>query len=84
MLYRLHSYRLNPKVSKLEYFEEAFTSRNAMVRIYKVLKVSRKSKRFCQEKRGYPPALKATLDTMKPFSQIHGLEATGEWQPSAN
>ena len=37
LLYRMHSYRLDPLAPKLEHFEEAFTTTNRMVRIYNLM-----------------------------------------------
>ena len=45
-----------------------------MVRIYKVNRVSLKSKKYCKENPGkYPPALDPVLKTRQSFEQIHGL-----------
>eukprot|EP01048_Picozoa_sp_COSAG05_P036880 COSAG05_NODE_16868_length_337_cov_0.478992_1_plen_102_part_01 len=53
---------------------EAYTSKNNMVRIYKVTRPSMKSKKWCVENPGkYPPALAAVLATKKAFESVHGL-----------
>ena len=45
-----------------------------MVRIYKVNRISKKSKEWCKVHPGeYPPALNRTLSEKKAFTQIHGL-----------
>ena len=36
LLYQLHGYGINPRITKPKYFEEAYTTRNKMVRIFKV------------------------------------------------
>eukprot|EP00667_Euglena_gracilis_P002726 EG_transcript_2733 len=74
VLYRLHSYRLdtNAGVGQLKHFAEAYTTRNRMVRIYKVLNVSRASKRHPFGT--YPPALQPTLSLAKDFSEVKRLE----------
>ena len=66
-----------------KYFQEAFTSSNRMVRIYKVLRVSKKSKAYCAEGRGYkawyegrpltdayPPALQKIIAAKEDFQQL--------------
>lgn len=74
VLYRLHNYRLNPQAGQinLKYFREAYTTKNRMVRIYKILKVSKKSKRHPFG--SYPPALDKTLEKAKDFSEIKRRE----------
>jgi dolichyl-diphosphooligosaccharide--protein glycosyltransferase len=42
LLYRLHGWRLNPSVEPLKHFEEVYTSKNMMVRIYKVKDVAKR------------------------------------------
>mmetsp|Transcript_82739 Transcript_82739/g.145922 ORF Transcript_82739/g.145922 Transcript_82739/m.145922 type:complete len:878 (-) Transcript_82739:914-3547(-) len=73
VLYRLHHYRLSPELNiKLKYFEEAYTTKHHMVRIYKVKDVDQKSKNY--PKRRYPPALKKTLAMAKDFSEVKRIE----------
>ena len=74
LLYRMHSYRLDPLAPKLEHFEEAFTTTNRMVRIYKVLDVSEESRAWrtgkgleCAREECYPPALADTLKLKQSF-----------------
>jgi hypothetical protein len=43
LLYRLHGYQMNPDIQPLKHFEHVFTSKNAMVRIYKVLDVAKRT-----------------------------------------
>uniref|UniRef100_A0A7S4F3N1 dolichyl-diphosphooligosaccharide--protein glycotransferase n=1 Tax=Chrysotila carterae TaxID=13221 RepID=A0A7S4F3N1_CHRCT len=74
VLWRLHHWKLDPKAEKPLHFEEAYTTRNRMVRIYKVLDVDEESKRWRKEHGpGYPPALQQVLAASKPFEQIHGF-----------
>jgi dolichyl-diphosphooligosaccharide--protein glycosyltransferase len=81
LLYRLHNYRLNPEAKvKLEHFEEAYTTTNQMVRIYKVLDISEESRAFfaenrcsnlhlpCAQNRRYPPGLQEIIEKGKAFS----------------
>ena len=90
LLYRLHAYKLKmveneetgdlePELPEgsLEYFEEVYTTSRKMVRIYRVKKVSRKSKEWCNEAKNreldgrgkYPPAIESVLTTMKAFQR---------------
>ena len=69
VLYRLHSWRLNPRVRPLEYFEEVYTSRHNMVRIYKVKNTSEESKEYVAKHHTYPPALQPTLSKMRAYDQ---------------
>ena len=66
------------------YYSEAYTSENMMVRIYKVNRVSLKSKKFCAENQGqYPPALEPVTAKATRFEQIHGLsleDASEAWE----
>jgi len=80
LLWRLHSWRLDPDEPELKHFEEAYTTSNKMVRIYKVLDVSEESKAWraqkgieCASMECYPPALASTLELKQSFRQIHGL-----------
>lgn len=64
------------KKSGKPYYTEAYTSKNNMVRIYKVTRASGKSKKWCAENPGkYPPALDDVLKTKKAFASVHGLSA---------
>jgi len=76
ILWRMHGFKYDPRVRKMQLFEEAYTSTNKMVRIYKVLQVSRKSKDWraaqgieCSRKECYPPALQAVLQQKRSFKQ---------------
>ena len=79
LLWRLHHYRLDPKVPTLTYYKEVFTSKHNMVRIYKVQNRSRESKEFCakalqwaREHGGggkYPPALDWLIKQRKDFTR---------------
>ena len=44
ILWRMHQQRFDETIEPLELFEEAYTTKHRMVRIYKVLKVSEESK----------------------------------------
>jgi dolichyl-diphosphooligosaccharide--protein glycosyltransferase len=74
VLFKLHYYKLDPtmKVKQLKHFKEVHTTKNRMVRIYKVLNVSKPSKRHPFG--SYPPALKSTLDKAKDFSEVKRLQ----------
>lgn len=81
-LYNLHSHRLKPGVvADPTKFEPVFRSKYGKVRIYKILGVSRKSKRWVEDNREcdtggwfcpgkYPPGLKEILDKKKDFAQL--------------
>jgi len=81
-LYNLHSHRLVPGVTAdPEKFEPVYRSKYGKVRIYKILGVSRKSKKWVEENRQcdaggwfcpgqYPPGLKEILDQKKDFAQL--------------
>ena len=74
ILWRMHGHKYDPRVAPLEKFAEAYTTTNRMVRIYKVLGVSKKSKDWRAENGpGYPPALEAVLAEKNDFKQIHGF-----------
>merc|ERR1719223_2617048 len=70
LLYNLHSYRLKPGVPKPENFVEVYTSKNNMVRIWKVKDISEKSKAYNKKHVGYPPALNKVLNKAKDFAQL--------------
>ena len=77
---RHSQWRLDPDEPELKHFEEAYTSSNKMVRIYKVSDVSEESKSWraqkgveCASMECYPPALAPTLALKQSFRQIHGL-----------
>ena len=74
LLYQLHSYRFVPSVPKPQFFDEAYTTTNRMVRIYKVKNVSEESKAYCAEHHKYPPALDPIL------AQSNRFERTRESQ----
>ena len=64
--------------------QEVYTTSNKMMRIYKVLKVSKKSKDWrVAHGSGYPPAIEPILAKSKAFKQIHGFgKGTGKtWKP---
>mmetsp|Transcript_50337 Transcript_50337/g.131019 ORF Transcript_50337/g.131019 Transcript_50337/m.131019 type:complete len:775 (-) Transcript_50337:705-3029(-) len=80
ILYRMHSHRFDPLAPPLEKFEEAYTTTNRMVRIFRVLDVSEESRAWrkakgveCASQECYPPALEPTLRLKQSFKQIHGL-----------
>jgi len=64
LLYKLHFYKFSPEVSVLTKFEEAYTSPNRMVRIYKVKDVAPR-----HPVGSYPPALDFVLKKSKAFKQ---------------
>ena len=57
LLYKLHSAGIVEDVAMPTHFEEVYTSKNQMVRIWKVKDPSQESKDFCKYYRRYPPAL---------------------------
>jgi hypothetical protein len=68
LLYRLHGYRLNPEIKALKYFDEVYTSKNLMVRIYKVKDVAKRTPHG-----DYAPYLKKNIiSKSKPFDQNIG------------
>jgi len=81
-LYALHGHRLKPGVLVDPVkFEPVYRSKYGKVRIYKILGVSRKSKKWVEENRqcdaggwfcpgNYPPGLKEILDKKKDFAQL--------------
>jgi len=70
LLWRLYGWRFDDKVEPLQYFEEAYTSEHRMVRIYKVLDISRESKAWRERHGpGYPPALQPILNQSTAFRQ---------------
>ena len=80
ILWRMHQQRFDETIEPLELFEEAYTTKHRMVRIYKVLKVSEESKAWraakgieCASEECYPPELASTLALKESFQQIHGL-----------
>jgi dolichyl-diphosphooligosaccharide--protein glycosyltransferase len=71
VLYRLHHHRLDESKmgnKKLTFFEEVYTTTNNMVRIYKILNVSKASKNHPHG--SYPPKLKKVLDKAVDFTEI--------------
>ena len=80
ILWRMHAWRFDTSAEELELFEEAYTTTNRMVRIYKVRHISQESKDWraakgveCASTECYPPALAKTLELKQSFRQIHGL-----------
>ncbi len=81
-LYALHSHRLKQGVLvDPNKFEPVYRSKYGKVRIYKILGVSRQSKKWVEENRQcdaggwfcpgkYPPGLKEFLDKKKDFAQL--------------
>jgi len=92
LLYNLHGHnqvpgvQVNPKL-----YEEAFTSKYHKVRIFRVLKVSQKSKKWIADPENrvcdapgswycsgqYPPALKRLIDSRRDFSQLENFNKGG-------
>jgi len=90
MVYNMVNYRLNPSVPEFpeNTFEEAYTTKNSMVRIYKVLDVSEESREYCDQRHGYkawyagksletayPPALLEVLESKSDFVQLEDFNA---------
>lgn len=81
-LFKLHSHKLKPGViADPEKFQEVHRTKYGKVRIYKILGVSRKSKKWVEENREcdaggwfcpgkYPPGLKDILNKKKDFAQL--------------
>ena len=84
LLFKLSAYGLVPNVEALEHYEEAYTSKNKMVRIWKVLGVDEETKRatnagehrkcdpggwYCPGE--YPEALREVLSKKKDFQLDH-------------
>ena len=69
MLYQVHSYGLDPDVPEPVHFEEAYTTKDAMVRIFKVKDVSEESKEWIKIHHTYPPALDDLLAKKQDFQQ---------------
>jgi len=85
LLYKLHQNRINPQVNvNASLFKEVFISKYGKVRIYKVVGVSKKSKKWAQDPANrncdapgswyctgnYPPALSKTIAKRKDFKQL--------------
>jgi dolichyl-diphosphooligosaccharide--protein glycosyltransferase len=71
VLFRLHHHRINEDQlggQKLKYFEEVYTTTNNMVRIYKILNVSKASK--IHPHGSYPPKLQKVLDKAMDFTEV--------------
>lgn len=68
MLYTLHSHGMDPKVKQPTHFEHVYTSKNKMVRIWKVNDVDPTSK--AHPFGSYPPALTETLSKSVAFKQV--------------
>lgn len=90
LLYRLHQHRLNPRVQmNSSLFREVFFSKYGKVRIYQVMGVSRKSKKWAADPKNkicdaegswyckgqYPPAIKNTIAMRKNFKQLEDFNA---------
>lgn len=89
LLYRLHSHNQRPGVRvDPELFEEVLTTKYGKVRIFKVLKVSRESKRWVADPKNrlcdaggwycpgqYPPALNKLIKKRKNFQQLEDFNA---------
>lgn len=90
LLYKLHSHnqkngvKVSPKM-----FKEAYTSKNNLVRIFKVLNISEESKAYAADPANrlcdapgswycngqYPPALRALVEKRKNFKQLEDFNA---------
>merc|ERR1719421_1996279 len=91
LLYKLHGHGQKPGVSvDRDRFKEVFTSKYNKVRIYKVLKVSKKSKKWVADPANklcdaggwycpgqYPPALQDVLAKKKDFAQLEDFNRGG-------
>jgi dolichyl-diphosphooligosaccharide--protein glycosyltransferase len=90
LVYNLVLNRFDPSVPPIssDYYQEVYTSPNRMVRVYKVMRVSKDSKRYCAENRGYkawlagtplleayPPGLKSVLSKREAFEQLEDFNA---------
>ena len=69
MLYSLHSHGFAPDVAEPQFYEEVFTSKNSMARIYKVKDVSEESREYGDTHHAYPPALGPVLSRMRNFGE---------------
>tara|TARA_R110002050_G_scaffold262159_2_gene402338 strand:- start:1214 stop:1489 length:276 start_codon:yes stop_codon:yes gene_type:complete len=69
LLYQLHSYGFDPRVPEPKYFEEAYTTTNRMVRIFKVKNVSEESRQYADKYHTYPPDLQPILEKMNAFER---------------
>jgi len=69
LLYRIHSYGMDPKIAPLKLYEEVFTSKYKMVRIWKVLDVAERYEppRVAGRPGEYAPALKSILEKKRDF-----------------
>jgi len=86
VVYNLVHYRLHPDVQSLpaNTFKEVYTSKHRIVRVFKVGRVSKASKKYCSEGRGkkmwlegkpsdrsiYPPAIQEVLKKSIDFAQL--------------
>jgi hypothetical protein len=90
LVYNLVLNQFDPNVPALppKTFKEAYTSSHKMVRIYKVLGISKDSKKYCAENHGYiawkagvpgydayPPGLRDVLAGKKDFEQLEDFNA---------
>eukprot|EP00039_Didymoeca_costata_P005752 m.84217 g.84217 ORF g.84217 m.84217 type:complete len:750 (-) comp12958_c0_seq2:72-2321(-) len=70
LLYKIHSHGIkeaDPPAGDLTLFEEFFTSKNKMVRVFKVLDTDKESKNHPVG--SYPPALQDVVNEIKPFGK---------------
>lgn len=87
-LYKLHGHKLKPGVeADPNKFKEVFRSKYGKVRIFKILAVSKESKRWIKNNREcdvpggwycpgqYPPALKSVLAKRKDFAQLEDFNS---------
>ena len=89
ILWRMHHHRFDPRAKPLTLFEEAYTTTNRMVRVFKVLDVDAESKAWraakgveCSRQECYPDALKPVLEQRNAFKQIHGFGNKAAEAPS--
>ena len=79
LLYALHGAGITEGVEEAAVagmFEEAYTSKNRMVRIYRVVDPDAESRAFCEANPGsYPPALAETLAQSEDFAQLEDFNA---------
>jgi dolichyl-diphosphooligosaccharide--protein glycosyltransferase len=69
LLFQLHGHQYHPSARPLKYFEEAYTTKYSMVRIFKVKNVSEESKTYIAQHHTYPPALRPVLDNSNRFER---------------
>ena len=84
LLYRIHSYGMDPRIAPLKHYEEVYMSKFKMVRIWKVLDVDEDSKAFIASGKNrqcdaggwycpgsYPEALREVLAKKRDFKMVH-------------